>query len=103
MKQNALAGRVALITGVSRRKGIGFAIARHLSALGANLFLHSFVAFDAAQPWGADPDGPVSLIGELRRNGVHVEHADTDLQISEAPESLVHSAVATFGHVDILV
>jgi len=103
MKENALAGRVALITGVSRRKGIGFAIARQLSALGANLFLHSFVAFDAAQPWGADPDGPASLVDELRRNGVRVEHEDADLIISDAPESLVHSAAAAFGHIDILV
>ncbi|SRR5712692_2359923 len=103
MKQNALAGRVALITGVSRRKGIGFAVARQLSALGAKLFLHSFVAFDAAQPWGADPGAPVSLVDELRRDGAEVEHADADLQISDTPESLVHAAAAAFGHVDILV
>ena len=103
MKQNALAGRVALITGVSRRKGIGFAIARRLSALGASLFLHSFAAFDAAQPWGADSDGPVSLVDELRRQGVRVEHEDADFQVSDAPESLVRSAAVAFGHIDILV
>lgn len=96
-KQNALAGRVAIITGVSRRKGIGFAIARRLSALGADLFLHSFAAFDASQPWGADPDGPVSLVDELRRQGVRVEHEDADFQISDAPDSLVFSAVVAFG------
>jgi hypothetical protein len=69
MEQNALAGRVALITGVSRRKGIGFAIARRLSALGASPFLHSFAAFDAAQPWGADADGPASLVVFLMPDG----------------------------------
>jgi 3-oxoacyl-[acyl-carrier protein] reductase len=91
-KQNALAGGVALITGVSRRKGIGFAIARRLSELGASLFLHSFAAFDAAQPRGADPDGPVSLAEQLQRYGERVEHEDADFQISDAPESLVRSA-----------
>ena len=80
MKEKALAGRVALITGVSRRKGIGFAIARRLSALGASLFLHSFAAFDAAQPWGADPDGPVSLVEELQCYGVRVDHEDADFK-----------------------
>jgi hypothetical protein len=34
-----LRGRVALVTGVSRRTGIGYAIARRLAALGASLFL----------------------------------------------------------------
>src|SRR6266446_1847159 len=103
MKQNALTGRVALITGATRRKGIGFAIARELSALGADLFLHSFVAYDAAQPWGADLDGSISLVSELRRSGVWVEHADADLHGPDAPESLVRSAVTAFGHVDILI
>jgi NAD(P)-dependent dehydrogenase (short-subunit alcohol dehydrogenase family) len=32
-----LRGRVALVTGVSRRTGIGYAIARQLAALGASL------------------------------------------------------------------
>ncbi len=94
---------MALITGVSRRKGIGFAIARQLSTLGANMFLHSFVAYDAAQPWGADRDGPISLIDELRHDGVRVEHIDADLQGPDAPESLVRSAVGAFGHLDMLI
>jgi 3-oxoacyl-[acyl-carrier protein] reductase len=44
MEQHSLAGRVALITGVSRRRGIGFAIAHYLAALGAELFLQGFTA-----------------------------------------------------------
>jgi 3-oxoacyl-[acyl-carrier protein] reductase len=103
MAADSLRGRVALITGVSRRKGIGFAIARRFSALGADLFLHSFAAFDAAQSWGADQDGPISLVEELRGNKVRIEHIDADLENTDAPESLVRSAVKAFGHVDILV
>lgn len=103
MRQNTLTGRVALITGASRRRGIGFAIARKLSSLGADLFLHSFAAYDAAQPWGAEHGGPISLVEELRRSGVRAEHADVDLQSADAPESLVRSAVRAFGHVDIMV
>lgn len=34
-----LSGRVALVTGVSRRRGIGFAIAARLADMGASLFL----------------------------------------------------------------
>lgn len=44
-----LRGRVAVVTGVSRRVGIGFAVAARLAALGADLFVHSFSPFDADQ------------------------------------------------------
>ena len=102
-QENALSGRVALVTGVSRRRSIGFALARELSNLGADLFLHSFAAYDAAQPWGADPGGGISLVNELRQSGRRVEHVDTDLEPPNAPESLVRSATTAFGHIDILI
>jgi|SRR5215472_563372 len=102
-RENALRGRVALVTGVSRRKGIGFAIARELSELGADMFLHSFTAYDAAQPWGADPGGATSLVNELRQSGRQVEQVDAELEAPDAPESLVRSATTAFGHLDILI
>ena len=34
-----LLGKTALVTGVSRRKGIGFAVARRFAELGANVFI----------------------------------------------------------------
>ena len=36
-----LEGRVAVVTGVSRRAGIGYAIACRLASLGADVFLHA--------------------------------------------------------------
>lgn len=98
-----LAGRAALITGVSRRRGIGFAIARRLAAMGANLFLHSWSAYDAAQPWGRDPDGPSALARDLSRIGVKVESMEADLGDADAPARLLAAAVRAFGHVDILI
>ena len=38
--ERVLAGRVALVTGVSRRKGIGFAVADRLAAMGASVSEH---------------------------------------------------------------
>ena len=41
LSKAGLKGRVALVTGASRRKGIGFAIAQQLAMLGADVFIHS--------------------------------------------------------------
>jgi NAD(P)-dependent dehydrogenase (short-subunit alcohol dehydrogenase family) len=46
--------RNALVTGVSRRAGIGFAITRRLEDAGAHVFTQGWTPHDAAQPWGAD-------------------------------------------------
>jgi 3-oxoacyl-[acyl-carrier protein] reductase len=58
-----LRGRSAVVTGASRRRGIGYAIACRLAAYGASVFCHHYSPHDAEQPWGAeDVDG---ALGEL--------------------------------------
>jgi 3-oxoacyl-[acyl-carrier protein] reductase len=97
-----LAGRVALVTGVSRRGGIGFAIARRLLTDGASVFVHSFTPHDAAQRWGADPvgaDGVVAALGTPERVG-HLELALAD---AEAPAVLVGTAADRFGALDVVI
>lgn len=99
-----LYGRAALVTGVSRRSGIGFAVARRLGELGADLYLQGWRAHDAGQPWGEDAAGPEALVEELReRTGSRVEYAEADLGHPEAPERLVADARRAYGHLDILV
>lgn len=98
-----LNGRVALITGVSRRIGIGFAVANRLVQSGADLLIHAYAPYDAQQPWGADPDGPSALAEELRACGRRVELVEADFADPAAPARVMAAAVATYGHVDILV
>ncbi len=43
---NGLKGRVAMITGVSRTNGIGYAIAERFATQGVNLYLHSYTQAD---------------------------------------------------------
>ncbi len=101
--QPDLSGRVAVVTGVSRRKGIGFATASRLASLGADLLVHSFAPFDAAQPWGADREGMAPLLADLRGLGGKVEHVEADFADPDTPRAVVAAAVKVSGHVDILV
>ncbi|MFC8190695.1 SDR family oxidoreductase [Cellulomonas sp. NPDC057328] len=103
MHPQPLQDRVVVITGASRRIGIGAALARRAVADGAAVLLHSWSPHDAEQPWGADAGGADALLDELRSGGGRVEHVACDLAAPDAPGALVRAARDAFGHVDALV
>lgn len=99
-----LAGKTALVTGVSRRKGIGFAIASRLAELGANLFIQHYAPHDATQPWGADDlDGVRDGIRSAQSPDAIFADASADLADAAAPVRLIEAAGALTGRLDILV
>jgi NAD(P)-dependent dehydrogenase (short-subunit alcohol dehydrogenase family) len=98
-----LTGRVAVVTGVSRRAGIGFAVAADLLAAGASVLAHSWSPHDAGQPWGADPLGDKGIIDLLGGQGPRLRHVAADFADPAAPARVVRAAVDAFGAVDIVV
>src|SRR5437868_2645547 len=78
----------ALVTGVSRRIGIGFAIAERLRADGANVYTHGWTPHDATQEWGAD-----DLEADI----------EADFAEPDAPARVVDAACAKLGPLDTLV
>ncbi|SFQ71754.1 3-oxoacyl-[acyl-carrier protein] reductase [Amycolatopsis arida] len=98
-----LEGRVAVVTGASRRAGIGFAVAAELLAAGASVLVHSWSPADAEQPWGADPGGDAGIVESLGGEGPRLRHVAADLADPRAPELVVGTAVRAFGAVDVVV
>jgi len=101
-----LSGRVALVTGVSRRDGIGYAIALRLAASGASLFLHHYSPRDDEQPWGADPDGPEAVdagASTALADDATIHHLGLNLAIPDGPDRLIATATEVYEHLDILV
>ena len=80
-----LTGRVAIVTGASRRQGIGAAVCRMLASHGADILFTHWQSYDAAQPYGDDPDGPAALQDELRSLGVRAEGVAVNLADPTAP------------------
>lgn len=101
-----LAGKVALVTGAGRAKGLGQAIAARLAADGARIVLHDRggIAGDVAPAHGI---GQVSDLeataAALRKNGAEVATVTGDLMDEDPIEAIVAEAVKSFGRLDILV
>lgn len=106
MKRNLypLKGKTIVVTGVSRRQGIGYAIARHAAALGASVVIHHYQSHDKNQPWGADHLNNVfngiqsELVGDAR-----FAEFSGDFQDPDYPKALIKQITETVGHIDALV
>jgi 3-oxoacyl-[acyl-carrier protein] reductase len=82
-----LSDRVAVVTGVGGPRGIGFAVATTLAALGASLVVSGGSA--RVRDRAAELPGAVAVVGDLTR--------------PETSGELVETAVSRFGRLDIAV
>ena len=95
--------RVALVTGVTRRQGIGAAIALTLAKNGVSLGIAHFRPYERTKTWDTHDDEPEKIISDLRKAGVEADGFEIDLGGTDGPKTLFEQVLKRFDHVDILV
>jgi 3-oxoacyl-[acyl-carrier protein] reductase len=98
-----LYGKVALVTGAGRRRGIGAAICRALAHGGADVFLTYWGDYDRDVSRDFEEKGPEALLEELRSTGVRAEGEEIDLSLPDSPERLLDDVAGRLGQPSILV
>ncbi|MGJ7907884.1 SDR family oxidoreductase [Actinopolyspora sp. H202] len=98
------AGRTAVVTGVSRRRSIGFAVARRLLAAGVRVCAQGWSPHDSELGLGSgDETASPEFRAELGATEDTFSHAELDLAEPEAPAELLRQATERFGSVDTLI
>ncbi|WP_413378533.1 SDR family oxidoreductase [Alkalihalobacillus sp. 1P02AB] len=100
---NQLKGKIAIVTGVSRLKGIGAAICKELADAGYHIFFTYWTEYDKEMPWSIKLDEPLELKEELIKRGVKVSCMELDLTQYDAPEKLLNTVYEQLGSPDFLI
>lgn len=95
--------RLAIVTGASRRRGIGAAVCRALAQAGVDIFFTHWSPYDRLMPWGAEESEPGLLQRQLQALGVRCEHMMADLAEVDTPQRILETAQTQLGAVSILV
>jgi 3-oxoacyl-[acyl-carrier protein] reductase len=99
----ALKSHIALVTGVSRKVGIGAEIVRMLAERGADVFTTYYRAADEVTGLAGAPDEPEEILGAVRESGVRAAALEIDLADPQAPAVLFDRAERDLGRVSILI
>lgn len=99
----SLAGKVTLVTGASRKIGIGAAICQLFADAGASVFFTYYTPYDREMTWGSHPEEPGALLEALLAKNVPAAALEADLSDPSTPGRIFDAAEAHLGPVDILI
>lgn len=95
--------RIAIITGVSRQKGIGRAIALALAKQGLDIFFTYWTPYDKEMPWSVNPQEPQEIKEEILALGVKCTALELDLNKEGAIDNLLKNVVTQLGAPSVLI
>jgi 3-oxoacyl-[acyl-carrier protein] reductase len=98
-----LEGKVAVITGVGRKEGIGFAVAEALGCMGAQIFATYFKAYDTELGLRGSEGSAYELEVALQTSGIDAHFFEMDLRKADAAERVFNEVEQVFGSADILI
>jgi 3-oxoacyl-[acyl-carrier protein] reductase len=94
---------VALITGASRRIGIGAALALRLAHQGWDIATTFWRGYDATMPWSSNPADVTWLQEQLTALGARTVAIEADLSRVATPAAVFDQAEAALGRVSALI
>ncbi len=94
---------IAIVTGASRRRGIGSAVCRALAADGVDIFFTYWRPYDRTMPWGADEDEPTRLREEVLSKGVRCESLEVDMSLPDSAAQIMNEVEQRLGKPSILI
>lgn len=97
-----LSGRVALVTGASRRQGIGAAVCRALARDGADIAFTHWRDYDRQMRY-TDDDGPAALLAEMSALGQRAVAIEADFTDAATPAAVIRRVVEALGPLTIVV
>jgi 3-oxoacyl-[acyl-carrier protein] reductase len=95
--------KIAIVTGVSRLKGIGYAICTELAKRNIDIFFTFWTDYDNQMPWKVEKNEPDLIQNEVRKYGVKCEKLELDLSLENSAEFLFNEVENKFGQSSILV
>src|SRR2546430_16616565 len=100
-----LQGRIALVTGVGRRAGIGAAICLEIAKNGGDVFFTYWHQYDKHKETHSEKseNDPAAMAAELSQFGVRVGSVEIDLSVPDSAEKLFQSVENELGRPAILI
>ena len=94
---------IAIVTGVSRLKGIGRAICVELAKRDIDIFFTYWTSYDQQMPWGIKKNEPQFIQKEIKSFGVRCEKLELDLSKKKSVSRLFKKVEKKLGSPNILI
>lgn len=103
MPQTSEKRPIALITGASRKIGIGAAIAIALAEVGWDIATTYWRPYDATMPWGNEATEAEMVLAQARQFSARTASVEADLSDTAAPARVFDSVEQELGSVTALI